>query len=240
MVEQSIQEAATESEDRRVSREVQRRLLPRSAPSAEGYDLAGGTTLLEEGAGETVWDWVELPDHRVALLAYQVQGRGLPPSHHLAAARAVIRALVPGDGAVDAILPRANRAMAGAAVARDQFVACGMAVIGDGSLEWSSAGRLPAGVIRRDGTFEELGSHGPPLGMMDGFLYGSATVTMGPGDVFIALSRASSGLLRGAADLVAQVHGKMAKEVVETLHRALRRSDEGADREISVLFVRKH
>lgn len=240
MVEQSIRSQATEPADRRVSRDVQRRLLPRSAPRAEGYDLAGGTTLLDEGAGETVWDWIELPDGRVALLAYQVQGRGLPPSHHLAAARAVIRALARTEDPAAGILPRANRAMAAAAVDGDQFVACGMALIAGGRLEWSSAGRLPAGVIRRGGTFEELGSHGPPLGMMDGFRYGNATVAMGPGDVFLALSRASSGLLRGAADLVAQVQGRTARDVVETLHRALRRSDEGGGREISVLFVRKH
>lgn len=240
MVEQSIQSPVTEPADRRVSRDVQRRLLPRSAPRADGYDLAGGTTLLEEGAGETVWDWVGLPNGRVALLAYQVQGSGLPPSHHLVAARAVVRALAADEGGTTTLFPRANRAMAAAAVTGDQFLACGMAVIAGGRLEWSSAGRLPAGVIRRNGTFEELGSHGPPLGMMDGFRYGSATLEMGPGDVFLALSRASSGLLRGAADLVSQVQGKTAKEVVETLHRALRRSEEGGDREISVLFVRKH
>lgn len=224
-----------------VSRLVQRGLLPRNAPRVEGYDIAAGTTTEDAGEGDTVWDWLPLQDGRTALLAYDVQGDGLPASHYLMASRTLLRALAAEYGDLKEILPRANAALSHSAVVGvDQFVECGIVVPDADGIEWSSAGRVPAGVIRRDGTFEELSSHGPPLGMMEGFRYASQRIPMGPGDVFIVLSQASVGLFRGAADLVAQVHGKTAGEVVATLHRAIRRAQSERPQETSVIFVRKH
>jgi serine phosphatase RsbU (regulator of sigma subunit) len=95
-------------------------------------------------------------------------------------------------------------------------------------------------VIRRDGTFEEFGAHGPPLGMLGGFQYTVQEFAVGAGDTVLVLSHASQGLFLGAADLVAQLHGKPAGEVVATLHRAIRKA-QGEDRtETSVLYVRRH
>lgn len=224
-----------------VSRSVQRRLLPRNAPTVAGYDVAAGTTTEDDGLGHTVWDWVPLSDGRPAILAYNVQGPGLPASHDLVAVRAVIRALAADHGVLTEILPRANAALSQASVAEgERFVECGVVVPGPDGVEWSSAGRVPAGVIRRNGTFDELGSHGPPLGLMEGFRYGSRTLPMGPGDVLVALTDASTGLFRGAADLVAQVQGRTAGKVVSTIHRAVRKAQGDRPRETTVLLVRKH
>lgn len=224
-----------------VSRSVQRRLLPRNAPRVTGYDVAAGTTTEDDGRGHTVWDWISLPGGRPAILAYNVQGSGLPPSHELVAVRAVMRSLAADHADVTEILPRANAALSQASVSNgERFVECGVAVPGPDWVEWSSAGRVAAGVIRRNGTFDELGSHGPPLGLMKGFRYGSRRILMGPGDVLVALTEASRGLFRGAADLVAQVQGRTAGEVVSTLHRAVRKAQEGRPRETTVMLIRKH
>lgn len=134
-----------------------------------------------------------------------------------------------------------NTAMA-ASVVDDgmQHVECGVLVADAGVIEWASAGRVPGGVIRRGGAFEELGSHGPPLGMMEGFQYGSERLAMGAGDTALVLSHGSAGLFRGAADLVAQIHGRPAGDVVSTLHRGIRKAQGDSPEEITVLFVRKH
>ena len=107
-------------------------------------------------------------------------------------------------------------------------------------IEWASAGRVPGGIIRREGTFEEFGAHGPPLGMMGGFKYNVQKFAMNAGDTAFVLSHASQGLFLGAADLVAQLHGKPAGEVVATLHRAIRKAQGEEHTETSVLYVRKH
>lgn len=224
-----------------VSRVMQVGLLPRRAPKVEGFDVAAGTTTEESGKGSSVWDWVELDASRTAFLTLDVRQDGFPPAYHVGVARAVIRALGRELETPETLLPRANDAVAAAAVeGLDQFVETGMLVVSGSGIEWASAGRVPGGIIRRDGTFEEFGAHGPPLGMMEGFKYAKQSFEMGAGDTAFVLSHASRGLLRGAADLVAQLHGKPAAEVVGTLHRAIRTA-QGEDRtETSVLFVRKH
>ncbi|MBW3534782.1 MAG: cyclic nucleotide-binding domain-containing protein [Gemmatimonadetes bacterium] len=234
-------ESLTQADVQSISRILQQGLLPRNAPRVSGYDIAAGTTTEDGGAGTTVWDSVALADGRTALLTLYVHGGALPPAQHLATARGVFRAVAADHGDLRRIMPRVNAAMAASAVeGLEQFVECGVLVPAEEGLEWVSAGRVPCGVIRRDGSFQEMGSHGPPLGMMEGFQYGSQSVPMGVGDTAFVLSHGPTGVFRGAADLVAQLPGKPAGEVVATLHKALRKAQgEGAE-EISVLFVRKH
>lgn len=233
-------EAASDAE-RSVAQRARRALLPRTAPRVEGYDVGGGTTTEAGAAADTVWDWVTLTSDRTALLTYEAQARSIPPSHHLMAARVLFRALTADSDSIPEVLARANEAITRGAVRDDDLFQCAAVVLHPDGIEWACAGIARAGVIRRAGTFEELTSQGPPFGMMEGFRYRSRRVEMGPGDVLLVLSRASSGLFRGAADLVAQVHGKTAGETVETVHRAIRKA--AGDRpveETSVLFVRKH
>lgn len=121
----------------------------------------------------------------------------------------------------------------------DQFVEMGVLIADGDALEWASADRVPGGLIRRDGTFEELGAHGPPLGMMEGFKYKVRRLEVGVGDTAFVLSHAPQGLFLGAADLMAQLHGKPAGEVVSTLHRAIRKAQGESRTETSVLYARR-
>jgi CRP-like cAMP-binding protein len=224
-----------------LSRVMQAGLLPRSAPRIEGFDLAAGTTTEETGRGGSMWDWLVLGDGRTALLTLDVRQDGFPPAHHLGVARAVLRGLSGGGGTVPQLLARANDALAAAAIeGLDQFVEVGLVVAASDGIEWASAGRVPGGIIRRDGTFEEFAAHGPPLGMMDGFNYHVQKFAMSSGDTAFVLSHASQGLFLGAADLVAQLHGKPAGEVVATLHKAIRKAQGEQRTETSVLYARKH
>lgn len=223
-----------------ISRLLQRGLLPRNAPGVEGYDIAAGTSLEEDGEGRTVWDSFELADGRTALVSLVVRGHGLPPSHHLAVARALFRELARGEDDLAELLRRVNEGIAeSAADEMEQYVECGIVVPSGDEVLWTGAGKPPGAVLRRDGNFEELPSHGPPLGMMGGFRYGTHRIDVGPGDVVLVLSDASQGLFRGAADLVATLQGKPVGEVVSTVHRALRKAHDSAVPETTVLYARK-
>jgi len=224
-----------------VSRLMQAGFLPSVAPRVEGFEVAAGTTTEETGRGGSVWDWVTLSDGRTALLTLDVRQDGLPPAHLLGVARTVIRGLVADHTALPDILAKANDALSSATVeGLEQFIDVGMLVAGSEVIDWASAGKVPGGVIRRDGTFEEFGAHGPPLGMLGGFKYDLQRFTLGAGDTALVLSHPSPGLFLGAADLVAQLHGKPAGEVVTTLHRAIRKAQGDQRTETSVLYLRRH
>lgn len=224
-----------------VSRLIQRGILPTSAPKVEGFDLAAGTTTEDTGQGGSIWDWIELKDGRSALLCMDVRQQGFPLAYQLGVARGILRATARNSSSVPQLLAAANDALADAGIEGvDQFVDVGVLVAGAAGIEWASAGRVPGGIIRRDGSFEEFGAHGPPLGMMGGFRFNAQTFSMGAGDTAFVLSHASPGLVMGAADLMAQLHGKPAGEVVGTLHKAIRKAQGDARTETSVLYARKH
>ena len=78
------------------AREVQSRLYPKSAPSVRGVDLAGAVFPAEEACGD-YFDFVPLPDGKLAIAVGDVVGHGLGPALVMVAARAFLRAgLTPG------------------------------------------------------------------------------------------------------------------------------------------------
>jgi len=226
-----------------VSRVIQRGMVPSVAPRVEGFDVAAGTTLEDAGRGNTTWDHVRMKDGSPAIFIVDVRADGFPPAYVAGIARSAIRTAAASAGDAAEMLRLANGALADMHVEGvDQFVECGVLIPGNGFVTWASAGRMPAAILGREGTFHQLGSHGPPLGMMDGFSYGSEKIDVGAGDTALVLSGGSNGLFRGAADLVAQVHGKPAGEVVGTVHKAIRKAQEaeGTTEEISVVYLRRH
>lgn len=223
-----------------MSRRFQRGLIPREAPRIQGFDVAVGTNLEEEGEGRTIWDFADLKDGGTALVTLNVQGEGLPPGHFLAVARGLFREIGRDHSDLKGLLARVNSGLAAAAVeGMEQFVEAGVLLPSRRGLEWAGAGRCPGAIIRRSGVFEEFASHGPPLGMMEGFLYGTQEMELGAGDTVIVLSEASQGLFRGAADLVASLQGKPVGEIVTMVHKALKKAHPDGGVEISILFARK-
>jgi serine phosphatase RsbU (regulator of sigma subunit) len=223
-----------------ISRKIQRGLLPGAAPRLAGFDLAAGTRLVDDGPGRTMWDFFHLRDGRTGLVNLNVQGEGLPPGHYLAVARSLLRELGRDHDDLQGFLARVNSGLAAAVVEGvDQYVEAGVLLPYEGGVEWAGAGRCPGAVIRRNGVFEEFTAHGPPLGMMEGFLYGTERMELGAGDAVIVLSEVSQGIFRGAADLVSSLQGKPVGDVVSTLHKALAKAQPDDPVEASVLFVRK-
>jgi sigma-B regulation protein RsbU (phosphoserine phosphatase) len=223
-----------------ISRVIQRGLIPREAPRVKGYDIAAGTNLEDEGRGATLWDYARLKDGRTALMTLNVQGEGLPPGHYLAIARSLLRELAKEQESLDGLLARVNSGLALAVVeGMEQYVEAGVLLPWEGKVEWAGAGRSLGGVIRRTGIFEEFSSHGPPLGMMEGFLYGTQRTELGVGDAVIVLSEAPQGIFRGSADLVASLQGKPVGDIVATVQRAMKKAYPEETVETSILFIRR-
>lgn len=225
-----------------LNRRIHRALIPDQAPRIRGYEVAAGTMLEDEGRGDTVWDAFPLPDGRMALLCYHVRESRLPPAYHLGVTGASLRSHAESGAPVAELLARTNDTLvASRGESAEQAVDAAIFAVGSGhdDVEWAAAGWVSGALIRRAGTLDPLRSHGPPLGVMAGFRYGSTVLPMSFGDSALVVSRASEGLFRGAADLVASLEGRSSGDVVGTLYRALRKSEDGGGQEVSVLLVRR-
>jgi CRP-like cAMP-binding protein len=223
-----------------ISRIIQRGLLPKSAPRLNGFDVAAGTNLVNDSPGNTIWDHFRLRDGRVGLASLSVQGGGLPAAHYLAITRGLLREIAQDHESLRGLLARVNSGLSVAGIeGMDQFVEAGVLLPFQRSVEWVGAGRCPGAILRRNGVFEEFSTHGPPLGMLDGFEFATQSMELSPGDAVIVLSQAPPGVFRGAADLAASLQGKPVAEVVATIHRALGKALPETCPETSVLFVRK-
>ncbi len=235
-----LQAAAGSVETASLSRTIQRGLLPREVPRIPGFDVAAGTSLVDEGHGRTIWDHFVLRDGRRGLASLNVQGERLPAGQYLAVARPLLRELARDHEDLRGLLARVNSGLTSAVIeGAEHYVEAGVVLPSDRGVEWAAAGRCPGAILRRDGTFHEFSSHGPPLGMLDGFQYDTQRMELGAGDAVILLSEATQGLFRGAADLVSSLQGKPVGEVVSRLQAAVKKARPDAGAEVSVVFIRK-
>jgi|GEM_PF-1557073 len=203
-------------------RAVLRGLEPRATPQVEGFRIAGGTVRDESLGGGALWDALTTEDGRVLLALMDVKGKGLPPAYLIGITRAVFREVAPTEP-LSRLLMRLNAAtFKNLFEGVDECIEAAVLEIAEGRLRWSCAGDQPGVVIRADGTTQEIATHGPPLGILPSFEYGTAPVVLEPGDTFLAMSEAPAGLVQGAVELVRDRGAGGPAEVSQLFQAALR------------------
>jgi sigma-B regulation protein RsbU (phosphoserine phosphatase) len=170
--------------------QVQRNLLPQSAPKIDGLDVAGSSLFCDETGGD-YYDFLTLPKHgpgQLGIAVGDVTGHGISAALLMAATRALLRshAIHPGD--LGQLMADINEHLTADTLV-EQFTTLFYAIIDpkQRTIRWSSAGHDPALVYdAAAGTFEELGGAGIPLGIDAGARYAeSSRNTLTPGSVIV-------------------------------------------------------
>lgn len=176
-------------QDLYVARKIQDALLPLELPVISGWRVSAFSQPAKIVGGD-FFDFVDLPDHRLAVIVGDVCNKGIPSALMMAAARSVLRQCAREFVTPDRVLKTANDLLF-PDTPRLMFVTCFYAVLNpaNGSLQYANAGhtlpyRLSAGV-------EELNAIGVPLGLMPGMTYEVKETVIGPGE---RLFLASDGL----------------------------------------------
>src|SRR5262245_61255183 len=171
-----------------VAMEVQRRLLPASAPKVRGLDVAGHSTYCDETGGD-YYDFLVLdkaaPDQVLVALG-DVMGHGVAAALVMAGVRAVLRDRAVAAGGLAELMGRLNNSIA-ADHGGDRFMTMHLSVIDAraGTMRWVSAGHDPGIVFDpADDSFTEVGAGDLPLGVMDDTEYSERTSpALRPGQV---------------------------------------------------------
>jgi sigma-B regulation protein RsbU (phosphoserine phosphatase) len=170
-------------QDIAVAASIQQRILPKSLPVIEGYDIAG-VNIPSKSVGGDYYDCIPLPDGRCALVIADVAGKGVPAALLVSSFHAYLTAYLEAAIPLVDLAARLNRVIARAST-EDKFITAFFALLtpSSGSLETVSAGHNPVFLRRTDGTLQELSLGGIPLGMLDmDYPYQSETVTIAKGE----------------------------------------------------------
>ena len=187
-----LHESALEQE--RQEREIQlvqnlqRAIQPESAETEAGAIRVAGLNVLCEDASGDYYDFIDLPSGRLGVVIGDVSGHGLHAALVMAQARAFLRAFCTTIDELPGVMNLLNDFLT-QDLTRGSFMTLFLGVVDPAThrIEWSSAGHLPALVVRAaDGRIEELPSTGRVLGILPdaGYQVGEP-VMLESGDVLL-------------------------------------------------------
>ncbi len=228
--------------------EIQRRLLPKEAPTVPGFDLAGWNRPARQVGGD-YWDIWKLGGAgragdsaiggmgggdigRVGLVLGDVSGKGMPAALMVSTLHSALRLLLDGDGLGPVFLERLNRHICDSSTS-NKFITLLLAELDPetGGLVYLNAGHNPALLLRRDGQVDQLGPGGVPLGLIPAASYLAKTALVQPGDLLCIYS---DGITE-AADLNDEEFGMdgLAGVLAENRDRPLAEIIAAVDREVT-------
>ncbi|GHF39425.1 PP2C family protein-serine/threonine phosphatase [Streptomyces griseosporeus] len=170
---------------------LQRGMLPRDLPTADGFHLAVRYTPATHGlsVGGDWYDAFRLPDGRIGLSIGDVQGHNIEAAAFMGQVRAGLRALASVTGEPGDLLARTNELLL--SLGSDLFATCTFLRLdpATGVLESARAGHIPcvwATADGRSGIAEDDG--GPPLGVVPGARYPVTRYGLTTGGVFVLVT----------------------------------------------------
>lgn len=176
--------------DLSIASSIQKGLLPRTAPTVDGFEIAGWSRPADQTGGD-YFDWQLLPDGRLAISLADVTGHGIGPALVTAVCRAYARASFLNSGSVGALMDRINALLVDD-LPEDRFVTFVVGLLDPAtkSIELLSAGHGPLLIYRAaTDSVESHGAHDLPFGIDEGISYGPPDrLDLKPGDMLILIT----------------------------------------------------
>lgn len=198
-------------------RELQERLLPKSAASIKGYDIAHVWRPARSVSGD-YYDVIELGPDKLALCIGDVIGKGMPAALLMSNVQAAVKAVASHDMPPAEVCARVNRVLAGN-LAAGNFVTFFYAIVDSTAAElvYTNAGHAPPFIARKDGSVIRLGAGGALLGVFKNWTFEQERVQLQPGDRLVMFTD-------GVTELKDETEEEFGEERLERLivrHRQL-------------------
>lgn len=193
-VAQLVQDQQVEAKEReRLNQElqvaalIQQTLLPKELPSISGWSVDAFYRPARAVGGD-FYDFIELANHRMAVVIGDVTDKGVPAALVMATCRSMLRAASLRHDSPSAILADVNDGLVDE-IPPAMFVTCLYAIIdtGTGEVTLANAGHNLPYVRNRDGVVE-LRATGMPLGLMSDMPYEEKVYRLQDGDVMVLTS----------------------------------------------------
>ena len=191
---EALEKQRLEEETRRMDREleqaraIQMRLVP-TEPLIVGPWQVAGTVVPARMVGGDAFDYFALGADRFGVAIADVSGKGVPASLLMANVQASLRAFCDGRRPIREAIRFVNGSVARSA-ATGKFITLmyGEIDVASGKLSYVNAGHNFPLLRRQDGKIEELGSGGPPLGIIEDADFEQGLTEFHPGDSLLMYS----------------------------------------------------
>jgi hypothetical protein len=231
-----------------LARDLQASLIPARLPTPAGWELAAFNRIANTVGGD-IYDFVPLPDGRLAVLFGDASGHGMAAGLVMAVAHAAFRTQLEVDPRPEAMFATLNRILVRTGGPRAFFSCVYLLGESDGSLSASVAGHPPVLRLSRAGdVLERIGRGAYPLGIRDPLAWAVERTTLAPGERLLLYSdgvseaRGRSGEDLGDARIEAVAKregGRSSAALVEALAAEERawRGDEPPEDDVTIAVI---
>ncbi len=232
-----------------LARDLQASLIPKTMPASDQWDLAAYNHIANTVGGD-IYDFVPLPDGRLAVLFGDASGHGMAAGLVMAVAHAAFRTSLEVDPSSPAILASLNRILCRTGGPRSFFTCCYLLLSPDGSYESTIAGHPPIVKIDASGkVVQRLGRGAYPLGVKPALTWETLRDTLAPGERLLlhsdglteARNAAGADFGDGYVETIAGWHPEAgAGALVESLVGEWRMfmGDRSAEDDVSIAVIR--
>ncbi len=172
-----------------LAREIQQRFQPTAPPVVPGYELQGISFPSYEIGGD-YYDFIKCSDGRLVIALGDVSGKGTAAALLMSSLHAAVHAQVASCRPITETVGAVNRYLADNTPA-NRFVTLFYAELdpATGGLSFINAGHNPPLIAHgSDGTLEQLGAGGLPLGILPDYDYREGRTQLSAGDVLVIYS----------------------------------------------------
>ncbi len=168
--------------------EIQQRFQPSGPPIIEGYEFQGISFSCYEIGGD-YYDFIPRHDGTMLVALGDVSGKGTAAALLMSSLHAAIHGQVAAQTPLERTVTSINEYLV-ENTPNNRFVTLFIAELEPetGYLKYINAGHNPPLIGRADGSIEQLGSGGLPLGLMGFAEYEVGHVNLEPGDVLVVYS----------------------------------------------------
>ena len=162
--------------DLHIARDIQRILLPASAPNIDGFEISGINIPAKQVSGD-YFDYIAVNPTQTGVAIADVSGKGIPASLIMAMCRSVLRSQAPGNDSPSDVLRKVNRQLF-PDIKEDMFISMAYLVLAQGSGHVvMSRGGHDAPLLYRAATqaVEKLNPRGMALGIDSGDVFDRVT-----------------------------------------------------------------
>jgi len=182
----AIDNARLYQQQKEFAETMQQSLLPRERPNVAGLDVG---TVYQSAAqvdvGGDVYDFLQLPDGRLAVVLGDVTGHGIDATADMAMAKFVFRSLAADNPEPADFLAAANEVTVREIGAGKFITMTSLVASPDGAVVCASAGHPEPRVVLPDGSVEALDCGGLALGIADSQVYEPAHTTLPQGGAVV-------------------------------------------------------